>query len=35
MAELPDDLVLVVVEEVTEMDGMIATWAVSLNPLAW
>ena len=28
LAKLPDDLVLAIVENVAEMDGMVTTWAV-------
>ena len=33
IAELPDDLVLAVAEDVAEDDGVITTWAVVLYPL--
>ena len=34
VAELPDDFVLAIVEDVTQMDGMVATRAVILDPFA-
>ena len=33
-AELSDDLVLAIVEGDAEMDGMVATWKIILDPLA-
>jgi hypothetical protein len=33
LTELPDDLILTIVEDITEMDGMITTWAIILHPL--
>lgn len=33
LAELPDDLVLAIVEDVAESNWMITTWAVILHPL--
>lgn len=34
-AKIPDDLLLAVMEDIAEMDGMIATWAITLHSLAW
>lgn len=32
-AQLPDDLVLAIVEDVAENDWMITTWTVTVHPL--